>query len=380
MFPRGKKFDNDTIDVVNKGCFDNYDTLACVRTSFLTILSAITLVFVILKIVKYHVYRHPQLHHYVIFYVSAVLCFMCGASFMAGARYPQLDFSACFLKLLQFALICHLHWSLGARAARREDVVQHVVNPVLCLYVLYCTTVALMGMVDVTGSWTQCMRPYWLMLSSADLVLVQLFVVMALYMTHRSEGLSSLASFKSTQKRDLWSVVVVYEVSAVLAVTLDAIMRFVGSEVSGCSGLFGHTQVLYSTVMAVFAMAKFLLPTWVLLCVFQPVEGDAHNSEVALASRYSLDCQTDTGCSSIRGYHQYRRMFVPEQSGVLPALQDEYPFPELQKQQPAGLPVAGLSTINEESGSLSVLESPVSGSLRSDAGELSRAFGHRVSC
>jgi hypothetical protein len=83
-----------------------------------------------------------------------------GASFMVGSLYPQLDFTACFLKLLQFTIICHLHWSLAARTLHREDIVQHVINPVLCLYVLYCTTVALMGMVDVTGTWTECMRKY----------------------------------------------------------------------------------------------------------------------------------------------------------------------------------------------------------------------------
>nr|CAD7267944.1 unnamed protein product [Timema shepardi] len=226
MLPRGRKFDNDTIDVVNKGCFENFDTLACVRTSFLTTVSAITLIFVILKIVKYHVYRHPQMHHYAVFYVSAILCLICGTSFMVGSRYPQLDFSACFLKLLQFTVICHLHWSLAARTLHREDVVQHVINPVLCLYVLYSTTVALMGMVDVTGTWTECMRPYWLMLSSADFVIVQMFVITAIYVTHRTDGISSLASFKSSQKRDLWTIVIVYEFSAVLGISYDVIMKF----------------------------------------------------------------------------------------------------------------------------------------------------------
>jgi hypothetical protein len=77
---------------------------------------------------------------------------------VGGSVKPQLDFAGCFSKLLHFTIICHLHWSLAAKPLRREDVVQHVINPVLCLYILYCTTVALMGMVDVTGTWTECMR------------------------------------------------------------------------------------------------------------------------------------------------------------------------------------------------------------------------------
>jgi hypothetical protein len=74
MLARGRKFGNDTLDVANKGCFDPFDTFACIRTSVLTATAAITLIFVILKIVKYHVYRHPQMHHYAIFYVSAIEC------------------------------------------------------------------------------------------------------------------------------------------------------------------------------------------------------------------------------------------------------------------------------------------------------------------
>jgi hypothetical protein len=38
----------------------------------------------------------------------------------------------------------------------------------------------------------------------------------------------------------------------------------------------------------VFVIAKFLVPMWTILWVFQPVEGDTRNSEVALASRYNL--------------------------------------------------------------------------------------------
>lgn len=77
---------------------------------------------------------------------------------MFGMRYPQLDFTTSFLKLLQFILICHLHWSTAARSRHRDDIIQHVVNPVLCLYMLYCTTVVLMGMVDISGTWTECLR------------------------------------------------------------------------------------------------------------------------------------------------------------------------------------------------------------------------------
>jgi hypothetical protein len=64
------------------------------------------------------------------------------------------------------------------------------------------------------------------MLSVADFAIVQLFTVAAVYVTHRTEGISSLASFKSPQRRDLWSVIIVYEFSALVAVAFDAVARF----------------------------------------------------------------------------------------------------------------------------------------------------------
>lgn len=78
------------------------------------------------------------------------------SSFLVGNRFPQIELAACFLKLAIFSLVCHLHWSLAARSLGRPDIMQHVINPVLCLYLLYCVAVALMGMVDVAGSWIEC--------------------------------------------------------------------------------------------------------------------------------------------------------------------------------------------------------------------------------
>lgn len=69
-------------------------------------------------------------------------------------------------------------------------------------------------------------EPYWLMLSAADLVAVQCFALAAIYITHKTNGLTTLASFRSAQKRDLLTVVIAYELSAVFSVAFDALMRF----------------------------------------------------------------------------------------------------------------------------------------------------------
>ncbi|XP_052130621.1 uncharacterized protein LOC113204483 isoform X1 [Frankliniella occidentalis] len=399
MLSRGRKFGNDTIDVANKGCWEPYDTLACLRTGLLTTASTITLIFIIFKIIKYHVYRNTRMHHYAIFYASAIQCIVCTTSFMVGNRYPQVELAACFLKLAIFALVCHLHWSLAARSLGRPDIMQHVANPVLCLYLLYCVAVALMGMVDVVGSWIECQRPYWLMLSVADFLSVQLFSIAALYILHRSGGV------QRAQFRDLWSIILVYQVSAVLSLTFDIVMKLVGSTDSGCSGVFGHTQLFYSITISIFGLAKFLVPLWTLLCVLQPFEDRSRASEVALATSYNVQDGTSPPVYPAMGnFLQYEQMRLPNPLGHAVPFHGrahqvgfiDMEFPDTDSSvnssptnSPAQLklsgssspvqhklpsfsspsnvvPAFGLSTISEESGGVEVTPSP---SLRSESVE-----------
>ncbi|XP_014209173.1 uncharacterized protein LOC106639880 [Copidosoma floridanum] len=288
---RSHKFDNNTLDVLNKGCLDLYDEVACGRISVLVILSVVTLIFVVLKIIKYHSYKHLQIHQYAIFYITAIECIVCAATFIFGIRYPQLHFATNVLKLYQFIFICHFYWSMAARSRHRDGVVHHVINPVLCLYALYCITIALMGMVDISGTWTVCFRPYWLMLSSADFIAVQLFAMVALYVTHSNRQLvisALMVPSSSSRTRDLWFIAVVYEVSAAVSVVFDAVMILMGKDENGCSGIYNHVQLYYSTLLTVIIIFKYFLPIWTLLCVFQPSRVKSRLSEVALTSHYNM--------------------------------------------------------------------------------------------
>lgn len=47
-------------------------------------------------------------------------------------------------------------------------------------------------------------EPYWLELSAAEFVIVQLFAVAGFYITRRLNEISTLDSVRWTQKRDLW--------------------------------------------------------------------------------------------------------------------------------------------------------------------------------
>lgn len=230
------------------------------------------------------------------YFIDEKLIIFSGASTVFGVRYPQLDFSTNFLKLLQFTLIAHYYWSIITRSRHRDDILQHVVNPILCLFMLYCTIVVLMGMVDTSGTWVECIRPYWLMLSIADLIAVQLFSLVSLYITHYSyhkhhNHTKSNNNRKNiiinSKSRDLWIVTFVYQLSAIVSVLFDSIMVIFCNNENGCSAIYQHKQIYYSFVNFLFMIIKFFLPIWILLWLFKPIRVKSRPSEVALTSHYN---------------------------------------------------------------------------------------------
>jgi len=130
--------------------------------------------------------------------------------------------------------------------------------------------IAIMGMTEPKSSWIECFEPEWLFLSVVELLSVQLFLIAGIYITKKLNQISSDETFRNSQKRDLWSVIIVYETSAIVCVIYDLSMKLLEDEEGGCSGIFGHDQTLYSLVFALFMTIKFVLPVWVILFVFHP--------------------------------------------------------------------------------------------------------------
>lgn len=65
------------------------------------------------------------------------------------------------------------------------------------------------------------------MLSGADFIAVQLFAVVALYVTNNNRQLvisALMMPTSSSQTRDLWLITAVYEISAAVSVVFDAVM------------------------------------------------------------------------------------------------------------------------------------------------------------
>lgn len=67
---------NESIDVLTKNCFGNYDTIACIRGTVLCFLSAVTGILCAGRIITLHLAGHPNCYQYGVFYLAVIQCML----------------------------------------------------------------------------------------------------------------------------------------------------------------------------------------------------------------------------------------------------------------------------------------------------------------
>uniref|UniRef100_A0A0B6Y979 G-protein coupled receptors family 3 profile domain-containing protein n=1 Tax=Arion vulgaris TaxID=1028688 RepID=A0A0B6Y979_9EUPU len=296
------------VNIMEDSCVPNFETVACIRSSILAGLAALTAVLCVIKLFRLHLAHHPSCHQYVIFYAAALECAI-GSIHWIFLNVTQLDFLLEYIKLLQVLIMCHYYITLAIRALRKENLADRFMYPFLVIAVLYFTIMTSLGIFNAESSHVECIAPYWLALSGAELVVVQLFAVSGFYITRRLNEISTLDSVRWSQKRDLWCIVIVFELSALGMFVYDLTMQILGDRDSGCSAIFSHRQVVYSPLLVSLMVMKLLLPIWVMLVVFQPHKTATEKDEVFPA--YSED---GTYGSVFSDDLTYRQLYQPVDS------------------------------------------------------------------
>ena len=92
----------------------------------------------------------------------------------------------------------------------------------------------------------------WVMMSSAELFIAQLFFLAGFFISKRLDGISTIHSVRRSQKRKLWSVVIVFEVRMVW----EGKIRYSGK----------HSLTL--TIEKFYGKISFANIVWVLSCSF----------------------------------------------------------------------------------------------------------------
>lgn len=336
-------FENRSIDVALKGCFEYYDITACVRNTLLTTLGFSTLLLCILRIIRLHYVHHPQIHQYLVFYFASFEVLFLTLKWIVLTTVYQLEFAASYLKLLQFILLCHFHWSLVSRILHQRRLISWVIVPILCAFFGFLTAVSIMGMVSHLSTWVECLAPHWLLLSVAETLGIQLYVVAGIYITKKINSISALDSFKWEQKKDLWSVIITYEFSSLISLIYYATLQVLGSFEIGCSGVFDHMQEIYSPVYATFMVIKYLLPIWVMFLIFYPTRGCVSSEDEGLLGWSCSGSTTSVFSHSIRYQDTYSQLTLPVENG-----NDEYSTLRRSASSPAFFTKPPLTPISEE--------------------------------
>lgn len=336
---------NISSDVVVKGCFYYYDTTACVRSSLLTLFGFCTFLLCLFRIIRLHLLHHPQIHQYLVFYFATIELLCLIVKWIAVNSLYQMEYVASYLKMIQFILLCHFHWSLVSRILHQQKLINWIIIPLLAGFLSFFSSITALGIMTNFSPSEECLAPHWILLSFAEFLGIQLYVVAGIYITRKINSVSAMDSFKWEQKRDLWSVIMVYEFSSVVTLAYFLSLQILAVDESGCSEIFKHAQNIYSPVYATFMVIKYLFPIWVMLFVFYPTQGCLSSEDERLLGWSGDGSTTSVFSPNTRFLDSYKQLVFPVQNVFV----SEYP-PVLRRSvsSPAIFSKPNLTPISEE--------------------------------
>ncbi|PRD20528.1 UNVERIFIED_CONTAM: hypothetical protein NCL1_54341 [Trichonephila clavipes] len=135
-----------------------------------------------LRISKLHILHHPQIHQYLVFYSACFELIFLIVKWIAVNSLYQMEYVASYLKMIQ------------------------IIVPLLVGFLSFFSFVTALGLLSHFTPSEECLAPHWTLLSLAEFVGIQLYVVAGVYITRKINSVSALDSFKWEQKRDLWRV------------------------------------------------------------------------------------------------------------------------------------------------------------------------------
>lgn len=247
-------------------CFKTFNTSSCVRDSCLAVLALITVIICAIKLYKLHSHRHSLLNQYIIFYSGITECILCGINWLYLA-ITALHLISQLIKVSQFLIVTNFHCCLAARMMGLEDGFKRHSNRVLGSVFLVVLIIAVVGLATMKNEYKECAEPEWLLLSSIEIIVVQVFMVSGLLITRELNNVRMLADDRTAQKRDLWGIIFIFELSALISLIHDIVMRATGPK-NNCQGIFLTNKAGYTAVYITVNITRWLLPLWAMAAIF----------------------------------------------------------------------------------------------------------------
>ncbi|XP_072015400.1 uncharacterized protein [Amphiura filiformis] len=340
------------MDVVEEGCFCYFDPLACVRNGVLSVFAATLLVLCIAQVIKLHHSNQRLYHQLFVFYCASFECILIIIHWIY-IHFAQLELAVQYLKMLQLLAVCHFYLSRSARLLRREYLNQFVVIPVLGAFSVYFSTIFVYAVVVAKDTKTECFDPYWVMLSTVECLLVQFFLSAGVFITYKLNAVQTQDIERRAQKRNIWSIIIAFEISAFATLIYDAVM-FANKEHDSCSEIYNHNQTTYSVIYLILMILKIVVPILTLLVVFHPVYRTEDTDETFVASGQDYGAISSTFSPYQHLGTKYRRLYVPgtEGHGSIQVPPSAYANPARRTQSFPRMPIIAEESEHTSSSSL----------------------------
>ncbi|XP_022111225.1 uncharacterized protein LOC110990499 [Acanthaster planci] len=323
-------------DVVRQGCFCDFDVIACTRNGILSLFAGILTILCIYKIVRLHQAPQQYYHQLLVFYCATVECLIVIVHWVY-IHYPQLELAAEYMKMLQLLIVCHFYLSRSVRLLRRDHLSMKLVLPALIAFFAYFSVVAVIAIVMSKDTTMECFDPYWVMMSAVEFFLTQLFLLAGILITKKMNEVTTLESARRQQKRNLWSIIIAFELSSLTTMLFDAVMLILNPQNASCADIYNRSQIVYSITYLFLMLFKIVVPIVTLLAVFHPVSRYTDsNQEDFLTS----DTQYGAFQARFASPGSYRRLYQPgtEDHGIPWVPPSQYASPARRTQSFPKLP------------------------------------------
>lgn len=277
------------IPIAFTGCFGDYNVTSCVRDSVLSSLAIITAFICAFKLYKLFHNRHSLINQYIIFLCALLESILCAINWVYLWKYAVV-YVLEFLKIVQCVVVCRFYCSLAAQIYRKDRLARFIL-PAAVAFVVAVFAICVSGCVTMKSEGVDCLAIQWILLSMAELLNAQFFLISGIFVTKKLNDVRTLDDMRNAKKRELWGSITVFEVTSIASVTHDVLFKALGD--NGCQGILATSASGFTAVYIAFKITRWLLPIWAMAALFHIEDNTISDESLA-----SLIATTPTGFKS----------------------------------------------------------------------------------
>lgn len=205
-------------------CMKLHRVSACARIGVVFSVAIITMTACIIRAIQSHYHRSTNYHHYIVYYSAGIMSCLLAINWLA-VDTVTIDIIATFILCMELLIVSHFYGFLAARILSQERIFKYIFMPCLVISSLYFLALLLWASINQKDKRNECTAPHWIQFSASQLVLTQLFLLSACYITRKLNTVLTMNTNRRIQKLQLWGLVVVFEISSVISFGYDLVLK-----------------------------------------------------------------------------------------------------------------------------------------------------------